>query len=205
MPAERLVFCGKLGRQPCNDRLCGDVGNSEDGFTVDAVGMALLSSYELSANPFALGTGTMTRQLIWCLLVAGAGLAQNSHITSESQEGKLLALENMWNQAQLHRDAGALEALIADRFVNTEYDGEVSDRNQFLADIKDPQFKPSAVSLQDVKVNIYRETAVVTGLYRTKGSFDGKPYDHLGRFTDTWILENGRWECVASHTSLLKK
>jgi hypothetical protein len=110
---------------------------------VDAVGMALLSSYELSANPFALGTGTMTRQL----LVAGAGLAQNSHITSESQEGKLLALENMWNQAQLHRDAGALEALIADRFVNTEYDGEVSDRNQFLADIKDPQFKPSAVSL----------------------------------------------------------
>jgi hypothetical protein len=56
-----------------------------------------------------------------------------------------------------------------------------------------------------VKVNIYRETAVVTGLYRTKGSFDGKPYDHLGRFTDTWILENGRWECVASHTSLLKK
>ena len=116
-----------------------------------------------------------------------------------------MAHENMWNQAQLHRDAGALEALIADRFVNTEYDGEVSDRNQFLADIKDPKFKPTAVGLQDMKVNVYRGTAVVTGIYHTKGSYNGKPYDHMGRFTDTWILSNDRWECVASHTSLVKK
>jgi ketosteroid isomerase-like protein len=147
----------------------------------------------------------MIRHMIFCLALAGVTLAQNSRPIPESQEGKLLALENMWNQAQLHRDAGALEALIADRFVNTEYDGEVSDRHQFLSDIKDPQFKPTAVSLQDMKVILYRETAVVTGVYRSKGSFDGKPYDHTGRFTDTWILENGRWECVASHTSLFKK
>ena len=30
-------------------------------------------------------------------------------------------------------------------------------------------------------------------------------YEHFGRFTDTWMLENGRWQCVASHTSLVKK
>lgn len=145
------------------------------------------------------------RTLICCLLMSTFALSQGAHERSESQEGKILALENMWNQAQLHRDAGALEALIADRFVNTEYDGEVSDRNQFLADIKDPKFKPTAVGLQDMKVNVYRGTAVVTGIYHTKGSYNGKPYDHMGRFTDTWILSNDRWECVASHTSLVKK
>jgi ketosteroid isomerase-like protein len=145
------------------------------------------------------------KTVICCLLLTVFAMSQTAHERSESQEGKILALENMWNQAQLHRDAGALEALIADRFVNTEYDGEVSDRDQFLADIKDPKFKPSSVGLQDMKVNVYRETAVVTGIYRTKGSYNGKPYDHLGRFTDTWILENGKWECVASHTSLVKK
>ena len=147
----------------------------------------------------------MKKYVICCLLLAATSLSQTSRAETDSQEGKLLALENMWNQAQLHRDAGALEALIADRFVNTEYDGEVSDRNRFLADIKDPEFKPTNVSLQDMKVNVYRETAVVTGVYHTKGSYNGKPYDHLGRFTDTWILEKGRWECVASHTSLVKK
>jgi ketosteroid isomerase-like protein len=145
------------------------------------------------------------KTLICCLLMSTFALSQGAHERSQSQEGKILALENMWNQAQLHRDAGALEALIADRFVNTEYDGEVSDRDQFLADIKDPKFKPSAVGLQDMKVNVYGGTAVVTGIYHTKGSYNGKPYDHMGRFTDTWILDKDRWECVASHTSLVKK
>jgi hypothetical protein len=33
----------------------------------------------------------------------------------------------------------ALEAMIADRFVNTEYDGEVSQRDKFLSDVNDPE------------------------------------------------------------------
>ncbi|HWX92994.1 MAG TPA: nuclear transport factor 2 family protein [Terriglobales bacterium] len=52
--------------------------------------------------------------------------------------------EHLWNDAQIHRDSHALEALIADGFVNTEYDGEVSERDKFLADIKNPELKPSA-------------------------------------------------------------
>ena len=89
--------------------------------------------------------------------------------------------------------------------MNTEWDGEVSERGKFLADIADPAFKVNALNIQDVKVNLYRETAVVTGSYRTRGTYQGRAYDHLGRFTDTWIFQDGRWQCVASHTSLLKK
>ena len=47
-----------------------------------------------------------------------------------------------WNEAQVNRDSGALERLVAEP-VNTEYDGEVSDRSKFLADIRDPEFKPT--------------------------------------------------------------
>jgi ketosteroid isomerase-like protein len=61
------------------------------------------------------------------------------------------------------------------------------------------------MTIQDVKVTLYRDTAIVVGVYHAKGSSSGKPYEHLGRFTDTWIYQNGKWECVASHTSLLKK
>ena len=32
-----------------------------------------------------------------------------------------------------------------------------------------------------------------------------EPYEHVGRFTDTWIFQDGKWLCVASHTTLLKK
>lgn len=124
---------------------------------------------------------------------------------ADPREGRLLVLERLWNEAQVSRDSSALEALVSDRFVNTEYDGEVSDKNKFLADARDPQFKPTSANIQEVKMNFFADTAVVTGVYHTKGTYQGKPYDHVGRFTDTWIQENGKWQCIASHTSLLKK
>ena len=147
----------------------------------------------------------MAKRAIWIVLLAASAWAQSAGGGSEELESKLIVLEHMWNEAQLHRDAHALAGLIADRFVNTEYDGDVSDREQFLADIANPEFQPTAVNIRDLKVNQYGDVAVITGIYHTKGTVSGKPYDHVGRFTDTWLLQGGRWLCVASHTSLLKK
>jgi ketosteroid isomerase-like protein len=150
---------------------------------------------------------TMLRTTCCCLLLAlafvGPAAAQKSK--DDSQETKLLIMEHLWNEAQVNRDARVLDAMLGNEFVNTEYDGEVSDKAKFLADIKDPQFKPSILTIQDVKVSMYADTAVVVGIYRTKGTYQNKPYEHFGRFTDTWIYAQGRWQCVASHTSLLKK
>jgi ketosteroid isomerase-like protein len=141
--------------------------------------------------------------LLLALAVLGQAAAQKSK--DDSQETKLLILEHLWNEAQVNRDARVLDAMIGSEFVNTEYDGEVSDKAKFLADIKDPQFKPTLLTIQDVKVNMYADSAVVVGIYHTKGTYQGKPYEHFGRFTDTWVYTDGRWQCVASHTSLLKK
>jgi ketosteroid isomerase-like protein len=124
---------------------------------------------------------------------------------ADPRESKLMILERLWNEAQVNRDASAIDQLISSRFVDTEYDGEVSDKQKFLADIKDPLFKPTTATIADVKMNFFGDTAVVTGTYHTAGTYQGKPYDHAGRFTDTWIFDVGKWVCVASHTSLLKK
>ena|ERR1700722_8667116 len=146
----------------------------------------------------------MIRTLCCCLLLTFASIGMAAQ-KSDPREGKLLVLERMWNEAQVNRDAAALDALVSSKFVNTEYDGEVSDKQKFLADIKDPLFKPTQANIQSVKVNFFGDTAVITGIYHTAGTYQGKPYDHVGRFTDTWIFDAGHWECVASHTSLLKK
>ncbi len=146
----------------------------------------------------------MHRTFCCCLLLilASVGLAAQP---GDPRESKLLVLERMWNEAQVNRDAAALEALVSSKFVNTEWDGDVSDKQKFLADIRDPLFKPTVLNIQDLKMNFFGDTAVVTGTYHAAGTYQGKPYDHVGRFTDTWISDGGRWECVASHTSLLKK
>jgi hypothetical protein len=33
----------------------------------------------------------------------------------------------------------------------------------------------------------------------------GKPYQHQGRFTDTWMKKNGQWICIASHLGVISK
>lgn len=139
------------------------------------------------------------------LVLTTRSSAQSPRTESSPEGAKIVALERMWNQAQLVRDAAAIAGMIGDNFINTEYDGEVSDRGKFLADFADPQFRPSIMSIDDVKVAIYTTTAIVTGTYHTKGTYGSKPYEHFGRFTDTWLFQDGRWICVASHTSLLKK
>ena len=149
--------------------------------------------------------GNIVRAAICCLLFVSGSLGQVSRDDLRGQETRLMVLERLWNEAQVHRDASAIGSMIADKFTDTEYDGEISDRGKFLADIADPKFKPASLTIQDVRVNLYRDTAVITGIYHAKGTYQGKPYDHLGRFTDTWIFEEGKWQCVASHSSLLKK
>jgi len=141
---------------------------------------------------------------IFCCLVLLSSIAASAQ-QADPRESKLLILERMWNEAQVSRDAAALDQLVSSRFVNTEWDGQVSDKQRFLSDIRDPLFKPALATIQDVKMNFFGDTAVITGTYHTQGTYQGKPYDHVGRFTDTWIFDLGKWQCVASHTSLLKK
>jgi len=99
----------------------------------------------------------------------------------------------------------ALDTLVGDRFVYTDYDGTVMNKSRFMADIKDPAFHATLIANEDVDVYLYPSAAIVTGTYHTKGAYKGRPFDHWGRFTDTWIRQNNQWQCVASHTNLISK
>ncbi|HET7209808.1 MAG TPA: nuclear transport factor 2 family protein [Terriglobales bacterium] len=145
----------------------------------------------------------MGKKILGCFLLSLCSWAQAANPSAE--QNKLIALERMWNEAQVNRDGNAIASMIADTFVNTEFDGEVSDRGKFIADIRDPKFQPSFMTIDDVKVNVYNSAAIITGVYHTKGTYAGRPYDHIGRFTDSWIYDGGKWLCVASHSTLLKK
>lgn len=146
----------------------------------------------------------MKTSIFCCLLLAATcALAQKVQNASYTQ-ANLLALERMWNEAQVNRDSAAIGSMIGDKFINTEFDGEVSNRGKFLSDFSDPKFKPSLMNIDNVQVEMYATTAVVTGDYHTKGMYGNKPYEHFGRFTDTWVFQDGKWLCVASHSSLKK-
>ncbi|PYV53668.1 MAG: hypothetical protein DMG90_04165 [Acidobacteria bacterium] len=141
-------------------------------------------------------TAACTLALLSAMLLRADNIAEQS---------RLLALENAWNLAQIHRDDKALRSLISDEYVYTDYDGTVMTKAQFLADLKDPEYKATLVTNENMKVFAYQNAAIVIGTYHSKGTYKRQPFDHWGRFTDSWIFNNGKWQCVATHTNLIKK
>ena len=55
----------------------------------------------------------------------------------------------------------------------------------------------------DMKARVYGDAAVVTGRNTSKETLKGKDISGLYRWTDTWIKEAGRWQCVATHASMI--
>jgi ketosteroid isomerase-like protein len=149
----------------------------------------------------------MPRKLTFLLLSALAftAVAQDKAASSAADKSMILALENAWNQAELHHDAGAADALLGDTFVSIDHHGLLQTRAQYIADLKDTAFNPLQISNTDTSIYVYGNTAIVTSAYRTKGTDNGKPFLHNGRFTDTWINLNGKWKCVADQETLISK
>ena len=140
-----------------------------------------------------------------CLVLLCVVMAASPSREIDVDTTKLLALENAWNQAQIHHDAAAVAQLLPATFVYTDYDGTVMDKTKFLDDLKDPNYHATLLTNEAMRVIPYPNAAIVVGTYHSKGTYKGKPFDHVGRFTDTWVYDGGKWLCVATHTNLVSK
>ena len=137
------------------------------------------------------------------LLWTAPGLAVQSSTQPDAEQTKILALESAWNQAEEHKDIKALDALLDSTLVYIDYDGSIMDKAQFIVSVKAPALHPEQIVNESMTAHVYGDKAVVTGIYREKGVKGGKPYQRRGRFTDTWIYQNGTWVCVASQSTLM--
>lgn len=136
-------------------------------------------------------------------LIAAPGA--NPGAPQAEDASKIIAMENLWNQMQLNHDAAAMEKMLDDDFVLTDYDGTLLNKTQFLESIKDMSTKLTQEMSEGMKLHPHGNTVVITGATREKGTQNGKPFAHNGRFTDTWMKKNGTWLCVASHLGVVSK
>jgi len=114
-------------------------------------------------------------------------------------------LAQQWLKSQQTNNAELLAPLLADKVVETTGNGKVlSGKDAVLADAKSDTW--SSVDYTDLKVTVFGHTAIATGMFTGKGKdATGKPLDEQVRFTDTWVKMDGKWLCVASQDSAIKK
>lgn len=140
--------------------------------------------------------------VVLILLGVAVVTAQDSS-KRRGEEGRLLALESAWNHAEQSKDAVALNQLLGESLVYTDYDGTLFNKKQFLESMLRNDVQQEQINNDGMTVNLYGDAAVVTGIYRDKGIEKGKAFQRRGRFTDTWVNQNGAWQCVASQSTLI--
>jgi ketosteroid isomerase-like protein len=144
-------------------------------------------------------------RLLGCVLLVAmsvAATAQAERVAGD-ESARVLSLENAWNQAEVTHDTEALSALLAETFDFTDDDGQFMNKSQWLAYVRNGEAHYAPLGNTEMKVHLYGNVAVATGIYQDKVKEKGKWFVHSGRFTDIWTQQNGAWKCVASQATLI--
>ena len=131
-------------------------------------------------------------------VAAATVVARGQNTSSTDESGHIVALETAWNHALEVKDTAALQMLLANNMIALDSDGALMNKAAYLAGIKAPDYQPGQVTHEKISVQEFGDTAVVSGIYREKNVENGKPVVHRSSFVDTWVKQDGTWQCVAS-------
>jgi ketosteroid isomerase-like protein len=136
------------------------------------------------------------------VLVFGVAILAQTQTASVEQE--LIKLENEWGEAIVKRDMASIDRIMVDDYMGI-YDGSVfaSTKAQYMESLKSSKEEMLSAVIDDWKVRVYGDAAVVIARVTMKMQSAGKEMTSQSRFTDTWVTRAGRWQCVAGHNSTI--
>ncbi len=117
----------------------------------------------------------------------------------------IIRMENDWATALVMRDMAVIDRLEAPEYMFTDQDGSLSSKAQVDAEIKSGAVAIGSFKIDDLKVKILGDTAVVYGLETENSTYKGADTSGQYRFTDVFVKRNGTWSAVATHTSKVVK
>lgn len=121
-------------------------------------------------------------------------------------EAAVRARSTDWSQAMLRKDAAILERIWAPDFVYVEPSGRRFTKKEGIADLKQSTDQLTSAVADSIDVRVYGggTVAVDIGHYREVGhDKERKPFERNTRFTNVWVLNNGAWQCVSGHASVV--
>ena len=134
--------------------------------------------------------------------VSPARQVQQPKLTKAEEEVR--KLERDWLDAYEQNDGGAMDRIVADDFTITFPNGAIQTKPQLMAMVKSPRRAGQPrmrFHTEDVRSRAYGGTVILIGRVVTEYERDGKAVREQSRYTDTYVLRDGRWQVAASHLS----
>jgi ketosteroid isomerase-like protein len=134
------------------------------------------------------------------LLVLMALMLGNAGAATPEQE--IRALETQWNEARAHADIATLDRMLVDDWTVTHANGTTDTKAKYLADLRSGARKFSgAVTVSDLVVRVYGDTAVAAGSSDSTVTLNGQPQGGKLHFTRVYVKRNGAWKMIVTQAT----
>ncbi|MBC8045507.1 MAG: nuclear transport factor 2 family protein [Fimbriimonadaceae bacterium] len=117
-----------------------------------------------------------------------------SNIKNMRQE--VIQFGKKWDEAMVRNDANEIGSFMSDDWVIVGTEGGITSKTTFLDFIKSGDLLHNKMDFEDTRVEIYDNTAVVTGKGTSSGTYRGEPFSFYEWSTSIYIKNNGHWRCV---------
>ena len=114
-------------------------------------------------------------------------------------------IEDKWSGAINVRDQYGLELVLSPLFVDVSATGDITTRNQQLAQLITGEDKTMHLDQRVVTVRLLGDTAVANGTYVLHHKALAGQVDEKGVFTHVYERVRGGWVCVNSQRTLLRE
>ena len=140
----------------------------------------------------------------WIVATAAIqGTAGKVQVSADAAE--LSRLENVWNEAHVRGDADALDRLWAEDLTVTVPNMPVMTKETAIGISRSGRLRFKRYQTSDIRIRLYGDAAVVTGLVERTRELNGRDVDDKWRFTKVYIRRAGRWQVVAWHASTVEQ
>lgn len=110
---------------------------------------------------------------------------------------QLKKMEEARAQAAMKADTATMAEGMTDDYAMVTPTGEVQDKAAVLDSFKSGDRKIENIQLEDTKVRVYGNSAVVTGTSNIKGTNKGQDITGKYRYTRVYVKQAGKWKTAA--------
>lgn len=137
---------------------------------------------------------------------AGAPHVANAATTTDSPEIRdFQKIEDNWSTAINGRDQYGLELVLSPLFVDISASGDITTRNQQLAQVINGEDKTVHLDQRVITVRMLGDVAVANGTYVLHHKTVSGPMDEKGIFTHVYQRTHNNWVCVNSQRTVLRE
>jgi ketosteroid isomerase-like protein len=118
----------------------------------------------------------------------------------------LTDIQHRLARAWVDGDREFIESTLADDWSVTDLTGRVLTKDEVLREaFGSDERHVASMNIDDIRVRPFGDWAIVTGRTRAAGEYEGEVMEVTLRFTDVFVLRDGRWQAAASHATLLSE